>query len=215
MIFNDFDSIVFVGDSVTDQGRAYPIGVGPSDNLGRGYVRLVETMINVWYPELTVRITNMGINGCTSRGMLQNHAESIVELNPDWVSICIGINDVWRQFDRPVMIDTHVLPEEYEANLEGMVGLLRNRVKGIFLMTPYYMETNKNDPMRQRMDEYGRICKKVAEKNGCVYIDLQAAFDKYLCQKHATFYAADRVHPNQIGSMIIAKEFLKHCEFEM
>ena len=47
-------------------------------------------------------------------------ADDVVELNPDWVSICIGINDVWRQFDCPAMTNTHVYPDEYRENMEKM-----------------------------------------------------------------------------------------------
>lgn len=42
MIFSNYDRIVFAGDSITDFGRARPIGEGLNDNLGRGYVRIIE-----------------------------------------------------------------------------------------------------------------------------------------------------------------------------
>ena len=48
----------------------------------------------------------------------------MIDLKPDWVSICIGINDVWRQFDCPAITDSHVYPDEYEANVEKMIELL-------------------------------------------------------------------------------------------
>ena len=40
-------------------------------------------------------------------------------------------------------------------------------------MTPYYMEPYKEDPMRKRMDEYGTIVKKLAEKYNLPFVDLQ------------------------------------------
>ena len=214
MLFENYDRIVFAGDSVTDMGSAQPVGEGLFDNVGRSYVRIVENMLSTWYPELMIRITNSGISGNTSRDLLNRFERDVVELEPDWVSICIGINDVWRQFDSPAMPDTWVLPEEYEENLEEMVSSVIDSVKGVFIMTPYYMEPNEEDWMRQRMDEYGAICEAVAEKYGCYFIDLQEAFNLYFRFRHSSYIAWDRIHPNQIGATIIAKEFLKHCGFD-
>lgn len=214
MIFDNYDRIVFAGDSITDFGRAKPLGEGLRDNLGRGYVRVVEDFLGTWYPETCVRITNAGNSGDTSRDLLERFQTDVVDLKPEWVSICIGINDVWRQFDCPAIVDSHVYPNEYEANVETMIEMLKGRVKGIFLMTPYYMESNEKDLMRSRMDEYGRICKKLAEKHGCIFIDLQEVFNEYFVHRHSSYIAWDRVHPNQIGATIIARAFLEHCGFD-
>ena len=158
MIFENGDRIVFAGDSVTDMGSTNPVGEGLFDNVGRSYVRVVENMLVSWYPELNIRVTNSGISGNTSRDLLERFDRDVVSLNPDWVSICIGINDVWRQFDCPAMPDTHVLPDEYKANMEKMILSVKDKVKGIFILTPYYMEPNREDKMRARMDEYVAIC---------------------------------------------------------
>ena len=214
MIFEHLDRIVFTGDSVTDMQRARPVGEGLFDNLGHGYVRIIDNMLNTWYPERAIRISNTGTDGNTSRDLKARFQTDVIDLNPDWVSICIGINDVWRQFDSPAMTDGHVYTEEYETNLEGMIVSVKDLVKGIFIMSPYYMEPNKNDPMRKCMDQYGLICKKLAEKHGCIFIDLQAVFDEYFKYRHSTYIAWDRVHPNQVGATVIAKAFLKACEFE-
>lgn len=214
MIFNNMDRIVFAGDSVTDMGSAQPVGEGLFDNVGHSYVRIVENMLAAWYPEVMLRVTNCGISGNTSRDLLARFQRDVVDLKPDWVSICIGINDVWRQFDSPAIPDEQVSPEEYEENLEKMILAVKEQVKGIFLMTPYYMEPNKEDWMRRRMDEYGAVCRRLSEKHGGIFIDLQDTFDRYFRYRHSSCIAWDRVHPNQIGATVIAREFLRHCEFE-
>lgn len=214
MLFENMDRIVFAGDSVTDMGSAQPVGEGLFDNVGHSYVRILENMLAAWYPEVKLRVTNSGVSGNTSRNLLARFQRDVEELHPDWVSICIGINDVWRQFDSPAIPDEQVTPEEYEANLEKMILQIKGQVKGIFLLTPYYMEPNKADWMRSRMDEYGAVCAKLAEKHGCVLVDLQGAFDRYFQYRHPAFIAWDRVHPNQIGATVIAREFLKHCGFD-
>ena len=105
-------------------------------------------------------------------------------------------------------------PDEYEANLRKMIEMTLPKVKGMFILSPYYMEPNKNDPMRARMDDYGAVCKKLAGEYGCTFVDLQAMFDKYFKHRHSSFIAWDRIHPNQVGATVIAREFLSHCGFD-
>ncbi len=214
MLFENGDRIVFAGDSVTDMDSTKPVGEGLFDNLGRGYVRVIENMLATWYPEVRLRVTNSGIGGNTSRDLLKRYDRDVISLKPDWISICIGINDVWRQFDTPAMFDYQVLPEEYEKNLEEMILRAKDTVKGIFVLSPYYIEGNRLDTMRARMDEYVLICKKLAEKYNCFFVDLQAMYENYCQFHHSTYIAWDRIHPNQIGATLMAREFLKVCGFD-
>lgn len=195
-------------------GSQQPVGEGLFDNVGHSYVRILENMLATWYPEVKLRVTNSGISGDTSKRLLKRFERDVVSLNPDWVSICIGINDVWRQFDSPAIFDEQVMPEEYEKNIETMILSVKDKVKGIFLMTPYYMEPYENDWMRKRMDEYGVICKKLACKYDCILVDLQSTFNDYFKYRHSSYIAWDRVHPNQVGATIIAKVFLSKCDFD-
>ena len=214
MIFQNNDRIVFAGDSVTDMGSTNPIGEGLFENVGRGYVRLVESFLSAYYPEILTRVTNAGISGNTSRDLLARFDRDVVSLNPDWVSICIGINDVWRQFDCPAIPDGHVMPEEYRNNVEEMILKVKDKVKGIFILSPYYIESNHDDFMRKRMDEYVEISKELAEKHGCRFVDFQKVFENYCKIRHSAYIAWDRVHPNQVGSMLMAKAFLEQCDFD-
>ena len=213
MIFQNMDRIVFAGDSVTDMGSANPVGEGLFDNLGQGYVRMVDNLLAACYPHIKLRVTNSGISGNTSRDLLARFARDVVNLNPDWVSICIGINDVWRQFDTPAIPDGQVMPEEYEENMEAMILKVKGKVKGIFILSPYIMEPNSADMMRKRMDEYVAICRKLSEKHGCVFVDFQKLYEDYCSIRHSCFIAWDRIHPNEVGATLMAREFLNHCGF--
>lgn len=214
MIFENGDRIVFAGDSVTDMGSAQPVGEGLFDNVGRSYVRIIENMLVAWYPELNIRITNSGIGGNTSRDLLARFERDVVSLNPDWVSVCIGINDVWRQFDTPTMPDAAVFPDEYRDNLEKMISAVKDNVKGVFLLSPYYMKPLRDDKMRKRMDEYGKICVELSEKHGCLFVDFQSLYERFLQIRHSSCIAWDRVHPNQMGATLMAREFLLKCGFD-
>lgn len=214
MIFENLDRIVFAGDSVTDMESQNPVGEGLFDSLGKGYVRIIENLLSVCYPEIKLRITNSGISGNTSRDLLARFDRDVVALNPDWVSICIGINDVWRQFDCPAITEIHVLPDEYRSNVEEMILRVKDKVKGIFLLSPYIIEPNSEDMMRNRINEYVAICRELAERHGCMFVDFQQMYEDYCKIRHSAFIAWDRIHPNQIGSTLMAKEFLKKCDFD-
>jgi lysophospholipase L1-like esterase len=138
----------------------------------------------------------------------------VIDLKPDWVSVMIGANDVWRQHDLPKQKEIHVLPEEYSATLEELVSQTKDKVKGVVMMTPFFIEPNRKDAMRARMDEYGQLVKKVAKKHGAIFVDTQAGFDEALKSYYSGTLSWDRVHPNQVGHMIIARLFLEGVGFE-
>lgn len=211
--FENGDRILFMGDSVTDAGRKRPVGEGLWEGVGNGFVRSVDTLLNVCYPEQLFHVVNMGVSGNTTVDLLARWQTDVLDLHPDWVVLCIGFNDVWRWFDEP-SLPGHVTEEQYRANLEKMVRDTLPHVKGMVLMTPYYIETNTADAMRAKMDVYGGIMKEVAAKFGLPCVDLQKEFCDYLQYRHSSYVMWDRVHPGWVGSMLIAKALLKEMGFD-
>ena len=200
--------LVFIGDSITDCERTRPVGEGLFGAIGKGYVALVDATLGAACPEKNIRVVNMGCSGNTVRDLKNRWSTDVIALKPDWLAVMIGINDVWRQFDLPKMTEIHVGPEEYAATLDELVAKTRPLVKGLVLLTPYYMEPNRQDKMRARMDEYGRIVKKIASRHGAVFVDTQAAFDKVLKYIYPATLGWDRVHPTAVGHMVLARAFL-------
>ena len=209
MLFEKNDTVLFIGDSISDYERARPVGEGLFNAWGRSYVADAGSLLNCMYPELALRVVNMGVSGNQVRDLDARWETDVMERKPDWVSVLIGINDVWRQFDSPYMPETHVLPDEFESTYEKLIQRTLPHVKGMILMTPYFMEPNRADPMRARMDEYGAIVKKLADKYRCAFVDLQSGWDALFRHMHPCNIAWDRIHPNQVGCMYIAKQFLK------
>jgi len=206
--------LVMVGDSITDAGRARPVGEGRGDAIGKGYVMMVEALLGAVYPDQWIRVVNQGISGNTVRDLKARWQTDVLALAPDWVSIMIGANDVWRQFDSPLQTETHVLIEEYETTLDELVLTTLPKVKGMVLITPFYLEPSRADPMRAAMDRYGAAVRRLAEKRGTVFVDSQAPFDAVL----KTYYPAtlnwDRVHPDYVGSMVLARAFVDAVGFD-
>ena len=209
MIFEHNDRIVFTGDSVTDSGRKRPYGEGLWEGLGNGFVRNLDSILTVLYPENIYRIVNTGSSGFTTRNLLSTWEHDVTAIKPDWVFVMIGMNDVWRQFDEPTVASyEYVSPEEYRANLVEMVKRTKDTVKGMFLMPPFYMEANNADPMKIRLREYAAIMKEVAEEYGVGYIDMQDDFDALLEHRYPASISWDRVHPTWVGSMLMTRRIL-------
>jgi lysophospholipase L1-like esterase len=206
--------LLMIGDSITDCERKHPYGEGVFQGVGKGYVALVDALLQTAYPERNIRVTNMGIGGNTVRDLKARWNRDVLDLKPDWLSVMIGINDVWRQFDQPAIPESHVGLEEYEKTLGELVDMTLPGLQGLVLMTPFYIEPNPEDAMRKRMDEYGRAVRRVAERYGAIFVDTQAAFAPALNFMHPTALASDRVHPSLAGHMMIARAFLQAIGFD-
>ena len=214
MLLKRGDKLVMIGDSITDAGRPRPLGEGRADAWGRGYVALVNALLQAAYPELGIRVINQGCSGNTVRDLKARWQEDVIRLQPDWLSIMIGINDVWRQFDSPRMPECHVLPAEYEQVFDELLAAAKGAVKRrIVVMAPYMLEPNRKDPMRAMMDRYGRVCRTLATRHGCLFVESQAAFDRVMKHVHPMTLAWDRIHPDLPGHMVIARSFLDAVGF--
>ncbi len=93
--------LVMIGDSVTDCERARPVGEGLFGAVGKGYVSLVDALLSSTYPAHGIRVINVGSSGDQVRNLLARWQTDVIDKKPDWLSIMIGINDVWRQAGGP------------------------------------------------------------------------------------------------------------------
>lgn len=205
---------VLIGDSITDTGRARPIGEAPN-GLGDGYVRQIDAFLNAWYPARRIRVFNTGISGNTVRDLDERWQTDVLDLKPDWLSVMIGANDVWRQFDRPAQPERHVLPDEYERTYDALLTRTRRTLSGgLILVTPFLLELRTNDPMRARMDEYGAVVTRLASRHDAILVDSQAAFNAVLEHLPSQAINGDRVHLNHIGATVLARAILTAVGFE-
>ncbi len=206
--------LIMIGDSITDCGRARPVGEGSFDALGNGYVNFVDSLLTAGYPAHRIRVVNMGISGNTVRDLHSRWQTDVLDLKPDWLSVMIGINDVWSHFGTDLRPERQVSLKEYSKTLDELLRLTRPALKGLVLMTPYFIEPNRAEPMRKMMDEYGALVRQLTEKYQATLVDTQAAFDAVLTHLHPMTLAFDRVHPFSVGHMILARAFLQAVGFE-
>ena len=214
MLFLPHDKIIFAGDSVTDADRARPAGEGLFGAHGNGYVREITGFFDALYPDLDLRVVNRGISGNNVRDLAERWQSDILDDKPDWVAVMIGVNDVWRKFDSPHLKEQHLTVEEYRETLTSLIEKTLPRVKGMILMTPYYLEPNRSDPMRAELDKRGEVVKELAAKYSLPLADVQAGFDKFMEHTYSAAITWDRVHPNHIGCALICKVFMDTVGFD-
>jgi lysophospholipase L1-like esterase len=215
MLLQPSERFLFIGDSITDCGRSHlPAQWTSVQDLGDGYVTLFHSALTAAYPDYGIRVLNMGVSGNTVRDLRARWKSDVLRLHPTWLSIMIGINDVWRHFDLSFEPEALITPEEFSQTLDDIIRQARADLAGLVLMTPYYLEANRDEPMRALMDRFGQIVRQVAAHREAVLVDTQAAFDGPLASLAPARLAADRVHVNQAGHMILARALLSALGFD-
>ncbi|MGD0175134.1 MAG: SGNH/GDSL hydrolase family protein [Anaerolineales bacterium] len=206
-------TLIMIGDSITEWGRETPIREDTLESLGSGYVHFIHCLIAAADPSLRLQILNMGVGGNTVRELAARWENDVMAQAPDWLSIMIGINDVWRQFNTAVPKDQQISVEEFSGTLERLIATIRPRLQGLVPMTPYYIEPDRTDPMRAMMDRFGEEVRRLAAKFQAEFVDTQAAMDLALREYSPAELADDRVHVNDVGHMILARAFLKAVDY--
>jgi lysophospholipase L1-like esterase len=205
---------VMIGDSVTDCGRDRQLErQGSGRGLGDGYVACFDALWRINCPETSVHVLNVGISGDTIRHLAARWDRDVIGLAPDWLSVAIGINDVWRQFDPdPLKQREAVPPDEFLATYDRLLARVRPNLRGLVLLTPFYIQPDRTDPMRARMDQYGALVHELASRHGAVLVDTQQAFDRIAARVPVEALSGDRVHPTLTGHLTLATTLLRRLD---
>lgn len=196
--------VMFTGDSITDCGRARPIG-DKAGTLGDSYVGNIFVQMWAQDPHAGVKIMNTATSGDTSRSLRARFENEVVCYDADYLFIMIGVNDCWREFDELTEAENAPTDNEYRDNMTYMIERAIERGMKPVLVSPYFLELYKEDPMRAKCDRLNVILRELAKKYSLHYIDVQAAFDDYLSEVSSFIVSGDRVHPKAIGRQIIAQ----------
>lgn len=200
--------IVFLGDSITDMGRNRNEDF-TAFSYGNSYPIFIQSELGLKYPN-QFEIYNRGIFGDRSVDVYARIKKDLWNLNPDYVSILIGINDIWHE----IQSQNGVEIERFEKVYRNIIQDTKKAVKlqKIFLLEPFVLkglETEKYFDKFCMIKEYAKIVKKLAKENDCVFIPLQKTIDYYAEKYGSAYILFDGVHPTIVGGKIIADEWLK------
>jgi lysophospholipase L1-like esterase len=209
VLFDTQQKVVFIGDSITDADR-----LTTAAPYGNGYVSMVRNFLIARYPERNLTIVNKGVGGNTVRHLAQRWEQDVVAEKPSWLSVCIGINDVWRHFGGNA--GEQVPLDEFQTTLRRLLKRAQDATGAkLILMEPYMIQADRSDPMRRLMDVYGQVVGMIAREFNASLVHTQAAFDAALVHTPPLNWAQDHIHPNSPGHAIIAMAVLRAIDFAL
>ena len=201
-------TILFQGDSITDCGRG--------NALGTGYPLLVTAELGAANPE-KFAFYNRGISGNRIVDVYARIKADIINLKPDYMSLLIGVNDIWHELASQNGVD----PDKFEM----VYGLLLDEIKAalpdmkILLLEPFCLngtatdntEENPNKwvQFRTGVEERAARVKALAARYKLVFVPLQEAFDKAAETIPTNYWLVDGVHPSPMGHTLIKNAWLE------
>lgn len=190
--------ILFQGDSVTDCQRVYD---DPKD-LGQGYVVYTVKAIKSAFPGMDIEFLNRGISGNRTENLLARVDADLIDLQPDIVTILIGINDTWHKY----MIDLETTVEYFRANYETVLKRIKSETKAkIVILEPFLLYNMGKDEMRGDLNEKIDVVRQLAMKYADAFINLDGMFvEENIKGTPNNVLSPDGVHPDEAGKKVIA-----------
>lgn len=200
--------ILFIGDSITDAGRIRQ----DENDLGNGYPFLLAAYLLNKYPNYNLQIFNRGIGGDRLVDLKKRWEVDCLDLNPEIVSVLIGINDIWHYMDSEEMLDQAAL-DKFEADYRDMLKMLAHRTDArVILMEPYVLPYPKDRiHWRKHLDPRIQIIRHLANEYHAALVPLDGALNALGIENHfQTYTGDDGVHPTLTGHAAIADTWIKH-----
>ena len=210
MTENQSTKIIFLGDSITEQGESFD----------DGFISLLRQNLS----QEEFELVGKGIGGHKVSNLLTRYKADVIDLNPDIVFIYIGINDVWHKYDFGTGSDIDL----YERGLKTIISDIKSLGSKIVLCTPTVIGENTGDfelgnqfkdvetmeKMNGDLDKFSEVVRKLSHEYETELLDLRKIFMDYLAENNINNEAAgiltsDGVHLNELGNKLIADQMIK------
>ncbi len=211
-MFKDRDIVCFLGDSITAGGR---------------WMAEVYQLLRKKYK---IKCYNCGVSGSSARKAMHYLKSECLVLNPDYVSIMFGINDIDISLYEKEKQGLADIEEKKQAAIDRYVASYRSILEQIVasgakpiicIPVPYDNVSDvekENIPCQVGLDRLEPYLRSFAEEFDCPVVDFKTTFKKFLGQEGVM--NPDRVHPTPKGHHIMAQTYLKeigeieNCNFE-
>jgi lysophospholipase L1-like esterase len=206
----DGETILFIGDSITDCGRRDE----RFRPIGSGYVSFVRDFLVVREPEKKINVINTGIGGNTIEDLRNRWIDDAISHKPDWLSIKIGINDChrWMMDKKENVLQS---PEKFEEIFIEVLDATSNLLPDarLLLIDPFYTSLDIDsglDSFRGKINkvlpEYIDVIDRMAKAYNARQVKTDDIFREHFKNNHpGVYFANEPVHPNQTGHMLIAE----------
>ncbi len=197
-----------LGDSITDMGRNRDVLTG-AFSYGNGYPFFVQGELSTSAPQ-KYTVYNKGISGNRVVDLYARIKADCWNLQPDVISILIGINDIWHEINWNNGVELDRFVHIYEMILEET----RARFPAVkfMLLEPFVLkgsDTEENYERFLEVKKYAQAVQDLAAKKDCVFVPLQEKLDALAKETGDSYWLYDGVHPHIAGSKVIADAWLE------
>ena len=208
--FENGARLLFQGDSITDMkwGRNQK---DRNHYLGHSYVFLLASRLGVDMADANLEFFNRGVSGNKVSDLRKRWQKDAIEINPDWLTVLIGVNDVSQGRGQPVDL------KKWEQDYRHILNQSRraNPKLNIILMDPFVLRMtrlNSDDHWkywRGEIDKLGKIVVRLAKDFNAIHVETQKIFDQAASQVSPGNWIWDGVHPLPQGHELIARNWLQ------
>ncbi len=205
--------ILFQGDSITDASRNRN---GAQTCMGLGYPNLVKAYLGTECP-MAYEFVNRGISGNRVLDLYARIVRDMIMVKPDYMSILIGVNDVWHGLDHQNGTGLARFEKVYDLLIEDLKTELPDLK--IMILEPFVLPgtaTQNREDQPDRWEDFrtgvadmAAVARKIADKHHLTFVPLQEKFDDACTKADASYWLADGVHPTPMGHEIIKRAWLQ------
>ena len=208
-------TILFQGDSITDSKRDRAEDFYP----GSGYATMIAGQLGFDNPG-EYQFINRGISGNRVSDLFARIKQDFINLKPDYLSILIGVNDVWHEIDSR----NGLSEEKYERIYDLLISEILEELPDIRIMIlePFVLEGTATQATPAQPDRWitfrdevprrAAAARRIARKHHLVFVPLQECFDYFAATVPADQLLYDGVHPTPMGHELIKREWMKGFE---
>ena len=202
-------TILFQGDSITDAGRSREF----DDKMGMGYATMVSGRLGLECPG-EYSFFNRGVSGNRVVDVYARIKSDILNIKLDYMSLLIGVNDVWHEIRHQNGISADKYEKIYRILIEEILESVPD-IK-IMLLEPFVLIGTATEDCWEVFNREVRMrakrAKKIAEEFNLPFISLQDKFDEAAKLASPSCWLCDGVHPAPAGHALITKEWLSAFE---
>lgn len=195
-MIRDGQKIVFLGDSITQAAD--------------GYVSVVEHMLGALVPGARVECVNAGIGGNKVTDMLARVDDDVISHCPGWVTVSVGINDVWHG---PAGVPVELFRGKYE---ELVSRLAEHGSARLALFTTTVIGEDLRSEANQKLVPYNEFIRDTARRKNALLVDMNEAFRAAIAAWEAVGeglrFTTDGVHMTPVGNCLMALTLLRAWE---
>jgi lysophospholipase L1-like esterase len=167
-------------------------GAGLGSREG-GYVKRIFNRIAERRPQSTLQ--NLSVSGATTEDLVRGQLAQGVALNPDLVTVGIGINDIGHGLTL----------EQFSKNYEEILSTLKEKTHAQIVVTnlpdvssaPRIPSVMRSEYQRQ-IDQFCQRLVEIAERHGVTVFDIYTITKEEL-PSHPEYFSADGFHPSDEG----------------